>query len=217
MTIPSLKNYKLPQPKDFPGNKASWLFEPHKAILLIHDMQDYFLQFFGNNSPLVNKLIENIYLLKLFCQEKEIPIIYTAQPKLQSDEERALLNDIWGAGLNRSPHLQNISHALAPNRDDIVIVKWRYSAFQRSSLEKNIKELGRDQLIICGVYGHIGCMITAVDAFMRDIKPFLVGDAIADFTLEDHLMALKYVAEKSGMVMSTKEIISSVNFDKSDL
>lgn len=67
------------------------------------------------------------------------------------------------------------------------------------------------------MYGHIGCMITAVDAFMRDIKPFLVGDAIADFTLEDHLMALKYVAEKSGMVMSTKEIISSVNFDKLNL
>lgn len=217
MTIPSLKNYRLPQPKDFPGNKASWLFEPHKAILLIHDMQDYFLQFFGNNSPLVNRLIENIHLLKVFCKEKEIPIIYTAQPKVQSGEERALLNDIWGEGLNRSPHLQNISHALAPANDDIVIVKWRYSAFQRSSLEEIIKELGRDQLIICGVYGHIGCMITAVDAFMRDIKPFLVGDAIADFTLEDHLMALRYVAERSGMVVSTKEIISSVNFDKSDL
>ncbi|OWO80137.1 2,3-dihydro-2,3-dihydroxybenzoate synthetase [Photorhabdus luminescens] len=217
MAIPSLRNYRLPQPKDFPGNKASWLFEPHKAILLIHDMQDYFLQFFGNNSPLVNKLIENIHLLKVFCKEKQIPIIYTAQPKVQSDEDRALLNDIWGAGLNRAPHLQNISHDLTPDNDDIVIVKWRYSAFQRSSLEETIKELGRDQLIICGVYGHIGCMITAVDAFMRDIKPFLVGDAIADFTLENHLMALKYVAERSGMVVSTKEIISSVNFDKSDL
>ncbi len=47
--------------------------------------------------------------------------------------------------------------------------------------------------MITGQYAHIGCMTTATDAFMRDIKPFMVADALADFSRDEHLMSLKYV------------------------
>lgn len=66
--------------------------------------------------------------------------------------------------------------ALAPDEADNVLVKWRYSV-SPFPLELMLKETGRDQLIITGVYAHIGCMTTATDAFMRDIKPFMVADA----------------------------------------
>ena len=207
MAIPKLTGYALPTANDIPDNKVQWAFEPDRAALLIHDMQEYFIQFWGANCPMMEKVIANIAALRQYCKQHNIPVYYTAQPKEQSDEDRALLNDMWGPGLTRSPEQQQIVAALAPDEADTVLVKWRYSAFHRSPLEQMLKETGRNQLIITGVYSHIGCMTTATDAFMRDIKPFMVADALADFSREEHLMSLKYVAGRSGRVVMTEALL----------
>jgi bifunctional isochorismate lyase/aryl carrier protein len=207
MAIPKLTGYALPTANDVPDNKVQWAFEPDRAALLIHDMQEYFLNFWGDNCPMMEKVVANIAALRQFCKQNNIPVYYTAQPKDQSDDDRALLNDMWGPGLTRSPEQQQIVAALAPDEADTVLVKWRYSAFHRSPLEQMLKQTGRNQLIITGVYSHIGCMTTATDAFMRDIKPFMVADALADFSREEHLMSLKYVAGRSGRVVMTETLL----------
>lgn len=217
MAIPKLQAYALPTAMDVPENKVSWPFEPERAALLIHDMQEYFLNFWGDNSEMMQTVVANIAALRDFCKKNHIPVYYTAQPKDQSDEDRALLNDMWGPGLTRSPEQQKIIAALAPDEADTVLVKWRYSAFHRSPLELMLKETGRNQLIITGVYAHIGCMTTATDAFMRDIKPFFVADALADFSRDEHLMSLKYVAGRSGRVVMTDELLPSVPVSKDAL
>jgi len=207
MAIPKLQGYALPAAADIPDNKVNWSFEPARAALLIHDMQDYFVNFWGDNCPMMQQVVANIAALRDFCKQHNIPVYYTAQPKEQSDEDRALLNDMWGPGLTRSPEQQQIVSELAPDESDTVLVKWRYSAFHRSPLEQMLKETGRNQLLITGVYSHIGCMTTATDAFMRDIKPFMVADALADFSREEHLMSLNYVAGRSGRVVLTQELL----------
>ncbi len=217
MAIPKLQGYALPTAMDIPENKVNWAFEPARAALLIHDMQEYFLNFWGEESEMMDTVVANIAALRDFCKKNGIPVYYTAQPKEQSDEDRALLNDMWGPGLTRSPEQQRVIAALAPDDHDTVLVKWRYSAFHRSPLEQMLKETGRNQLIITGVYAHIGCMTTATDAFMRDIKPFFVADALADFSRDEHLMSLKYVAGRSGRVVMTDELLPSVPASKEAL
>jgi len=207
MAIPKLTGYALPAATEIPQNKVSWAFEPERAALLIHDMQDYFINFWGENCPMMAQVVANIAALREFCKQHNIPVYYTAQPKEQSDEDRALLNDMWGPGLTRKPEEQQVIAALAPDEEDTVLVKWRYSAFHRSPLEQMLKESGRNQLLIAGVYAHIGCMTTATDAFMRDIKPFMVADALADFSRDEHLMALNYVAGRSGRVVMTEDLL----------
>ena len=209
MSIPLIGSYALPGAAELPENRVNWRVEPHRAVLLVHDMQDYFLRFYGADSALLQSLVANIAALRRWAGEQGVPVVYTAQPAVQSVRDRALLTDMWGPGLTTAdPATQRITAALAPGKADTVLVKWRYSAFQRSPLEKMMQDWGRDQLLITGVYAHIGCMTTALDAFMRDIEPFMVADALADFSADDHRMALKYVAGRCGAVTTSAALVA---------
>ncbi|MCP6640522.1 isochorismatase, partial [Klebsiella pneumoniae] len=78
---------------------------------------------------MMEKVVANMAALRVFCKQNGIPVYYSAQPKEQSDEDRALLNVMWGPGLTRSPVQLLVFAALAPDEDDTVLVNWRYCAF----------------------------------------------------------------------------------------
>ncbi|PKF81167.1 isochorismatase [Vibrio sp. vnigr-6D03] len=208
MAIPKIASYDLPEHKEFPENKTNWEIDPSTAVLLIHDMQEYFVNYYEvNASPMVD-VLKNINELKKRAKEAGIPVIYTAQPANQDPKDRALLSDFWGPGLN-GDHTPVVS-SLAPETDDIEYVKWRYSAFKKTPLLEYMQENNKTQLIISGIYGHIGILSTTLDAFMLDIQPFIVGDAIADFSREDHVHTLNYVAGRAGSVKTLGKVMSEI-------
>ncbi len=129
--------------------------------------------------------------------------------------DRGLLTEFWGDGIgaviDADPQAADIVPALAPAEADTVLVKWRYSAFQRSTFAEQLAALGRDQLLITGVYAHIGLQATAVEAFMRDVQPFLVADAVADFSRERHDQACAYVAQRCGAVTTTADALAALS------
>ncbi len=98
-----------------------------------------------------------------------------------------------------------------PAAQDTVLTKWRYSAFQRSNLRALMRDWGRDQLIICGIYAHIGCMATALEAFMQDVQPFFVLDAVADFSAAEHQMAINYVSGRCGVSTTLAEVVDALS------
>lgn len=210
MSLPTISPYPMPEWADLPQNRVSWIPDPKRAVLLIHDMQKYFLAPYAAGTSPVTELIRNIRSLKQHCDAVGIPVIYSAQPGNQSPEQRGLLVDFWGPGMEANPDQTEMVAELAPGDNDLVMTKWRYSAFQRTDLLELLHRQQRDQLIVCGVYAHIGCLLTACEAYMQDVQPFFVADAVADFSEEYHRMALTYVAERCGITTTTNRLLEDL-------
>ena len=215
MALPKIAPYSYREQEH--QNRVKWRVDPARAALLVHDMQRYFVRAFElerDGQPLpdaqINIAIANIRRLLDAAHAANIPVYYTAQPPRQNPADRRLLTDFWGDGLQDDENAQ-ILDELAPTEADTVLTKWRYSAFVRSPLEEQLKDLGRDQLIIGGIYAHIGCLTTALEAFRRDIQPFMVADALAGFTEKEHRMACEYASGRCARVLNTAEVLENIN------
>ena len=91
--IPEITAYPLPTAQQLPANLARWSLEPRRAVLLVHDMQRYFLRLLPES--LRAGLVANAARLRRWCVEQGVQIAYTAQPGSMTEEQRGLL-DFWG-------------------------------------------------------------------------------------------------------------------------
>ena len=90
---------------------------------------------------------------------------------------------------------------------DRVISKWRPSAFFRTDLEVFLSVQSIDTVLLCGT-SVSGCVrATAIDAFMRDIRPMIVRECVADRSstvLEANLFDLE---QKYADIVSLEEAL----------
>lgn len=205
--LPQVAPYALPAENEIPASRGPWVLERSRAALLIHDMQRYFLRPYDHAAEPVSTMTVNIAALARAARDAGVPVFYTAQKGAQDRRDRGLQADLWGPGMSRTAEHQDILPQLAPHDGDFLLTKHRYSAFQRSNLETLMRARRRDQLIICGVYAHIGCQVTASEAFQRDIEPFFVADALADFSRDKHMGAVAWVAATCGVAVSTAKVL----------
>lgn len=210
MALPVIEPYEMPGEAHLAAAQVDWRPDPRRAALLIHDMQQYFVDAFPAGQAPVTDLVRHIALLRDRAHTLGVPVIYTAQPGGMSPAQRGLLHDFWGAGMSSDDAVRRIIAPLAPGPADVLITKWRYSAFHGTTLANVLHRFRRDQLVVTGIYANVGCLMTAVDAFTRDVEPFLVADAVADFSLDQHLACLDYAAQRCAVATSTRAVLDAL-------
>lgn len=213
MALPQIAPYALPSVCDLPAPRGPWQPQAGRMALLVHDMQRYFCRPFAQDAAPLAPVVANIARLIQAARAASVPVFYTAQKGDQFRADRGLQADLWGPGMSATPEHEQILPELAPAPQDFVLHKHRYSAFQRSNLAEMMRARGRDQLMITGIYAHIGCMATAAEAFQRDIEVFAVADAQADFSREKHDMAMNWIAACCGVPMLTQSAVDCFTGD----
>ncbi|PHM73865.1 isochorismatase family protein [Xenorhabdus kozodoii] len=115
--------YPLPKYADLPKSTANWLPDRHRAALLIHDMQKYFVDFFEAETSPIKGVTGNICLLLSVARNLNIPVFYTAQPGSMTPEQRGLLKSIWGDGMKAIDEHREIIPLLTPSKNEIVLTR----------------------------------------------------------------------------------------------
>ncbi|MFI9804318.1 isochorismatase family protein [Streptomyces sp. NPDC052301] len=210
MDISAIAAYPMPGPCAPVENRVGWTPDAQRAVLLVMTMQHYFLRPYPRDASPRDGLLANSAALIRTCRELRVPVVHTVQPGTQAPGERGLLTDFWGKGLDDALDDVAIVDEVAPDASGAVLSTWRYSAFHGTDLERRLRSLGRDQLVICGVYAHLGCTTTAVDAFSRNVEAFLAADAVAGFSAHQHRAALDWAAGCCAAVRHTRELTEAL-------
>ena len=166
-----------------------------KALLIIDMLRDFLDEngslYIGTGSKTV---IQNVATRLKEWRQSENPVIYILDSHLQHDSEFDMfpvhcLAGEWGG---------EIVDELAPQKEDFLIRKRRYSAFYGTDLDLTLREQNVQSLELVGVCTQICVLYTAADARMRHYDVIVRKDCVASFDRAAHEFALKEMEKTLG-------------------
>jgi ureidoacrylate peracid hydrolase len=195
--------------------------DARRTALLVIDMQTAFVAPGAPAEvPMARAIVSSINRLARELRARAVPVIWVvhantaAGPGGRTDWEvffdHVVSSDTRARTVEAlAPGRQTIWHELERDASDIAVIKNRYSALipGSSQLERILRNLGVDTLLIAGTKTNVCCESTARDAMMLDFKVVLVSDCCAALSDEEHRATLEVVIQQFGDVLTGAEAV----------
>lgn len=97
-------------------------------------------------------------------------------------------------------------YGVEPMPGDVVVHKWRYSAFAGTNLQIVLKTLGVESLLFTGVATEICVESSLRDALFAEYYVSLVEDCSASYSQEAHDASVRGIAHNFGTVVTAGEL-----------
>lgn len=193
-----------------------------KLAMIVIDMQNCWCAPGGVlEVPKARDIVPNINRLAQTCRKYDIPIFWVRQVQRLDGKDWRLLGEGFSSPDRRRKVLEQLRKGSYGARfwkkldiqpRDYEIEKCRYSALipGSSNLERHLRSLEKDSLIITGVRTNICPESTARDAAMLDFKVLFVGDGTAASSEEEHQASLDTLAQSFADVVTTDELVTQI-------
>jgi ureidoacrylate peracid hydrolase len=144
--------------------------------------------------------------------DKEGDRAWPTYSELRTAEARSRME----VALAKGSEGQAISPNMSFEPDDLIVDKYRYSAFIRGSsdIEQHLRALAVDTLIIGGVLTNVCCESTARDAMMLNYRVAMAAEATAAHTDLEYNGSLASILFAFGDVMTNDEILERLPAQK---
>jgi len=193
--------------------------DPARTALVVIDMQNTFCQPGAPAEvPVSRAIVPAINRLSRALRTRGVPVIWV----LHANTHRGGRSD-WEVFFNHvvadqvrtrtieslAPGRQAVWEELETAPEDVTVIKNRYSALisGSSSLERVLRNLGIDTLLIAGTKTNVCCEATARDAMMLDFKVVMISDCCAALSDDEHRSALENIIQQFGDVMTSDEAL----------
>src|SRR2546422_6237623 len=162
--------------------------DPARTALVTVDMQSTFCAPGGPAEvPSSRGIVPNINRLSAGLRRLKSPVIWVLHANTHhrgTSDWQLFYDNVVSADVRMrtieslEPGRQQVWTGLETAPDDIVVIKNRYSALipGSSTLERVLRNLGIDTILIAGTKTNVCCESTARDAMMLDFKVVMVGD-----------------------------------------
>lgn len=194
--------------------------DPGKTALIVIDMQNTFCDEGAPAEVAQSRgIVPNLNALTPRLRELGVPVIWVlhANSHYKGASDWGMFYDNFVSGEVRArtvqgnaPENQAVYSALQVDPTDMIVVKNRYSALipGSSSLERVLRSLGLDTVLIAGTKTNVCCESTARDAMMLDFKVVLLSDCCAALSDEEHRSAMENIVQQFGNVVSSEEALA---------
>jgi ureidoacrylate peracid hydrolase len=193
--------------------------EPTRTALLIIDMQQAFCAPGGPAEvPASRDIVDPINGLTAELRNLGVPVIWVlhANNRIGGKSDWELFFNTIVADEVRERTLESLAAdkqrvwtELVTASTDQTVLKNRYSALipGSSSLERMLRGMGVDTVLVAGTKTNVCCESTARDAMMLDFKVVLVEDCCAALSDDEHRGALENIIQQFGDVMTSHEVL----------
>jgi len=195
-----------------PYNRHEMRLNPDKSVLLVIDMQRFFLD---ADSPTFTcgglAIFENLRRMIEAFRRAGRPVIFTRHVHHPDNLDSGIMGWWWeGKCLEGSPESE-IHPELAPLSGEKVVFKHRYSAFYNTDLETVLRCLKVEDLVVSGIMTNLCCESTARDAYFRDYRVFFPADGTGTISEEMHLASLLNLAFGFAFVTMSDAIVTQLD------
>ncbi len=199
--------------------EAPFDFGKAKTALIVVDMLEEFVRpdWTPYWIPAAYAAVPKMKKLIAACRKQGVPVVYTAYHFREDGMDMPkgakyipiYQEDIEFAGqIFTKP---SVYSEIAPEPDDLVIIKPTYDAFFGTKLDLCLRNLGVETVIICGTMTNFCCGATARTAFMLGYNVVFGSDVNATDLPEMQEAELRTLRRGFAKILTADEIIARLN------
>jgi ureidoacrylate peracid hydrolase len=201
--------------------RVDWFdrLDPARTALLVIDMQTAFCSPGAPAEvPIAREIVPAINALTGSLRKLGCPVIWVLHANTSRDgrsDWSLFFNNVVGEAVRErtmaalAPGQQSVWAELEVSPEDHTVIKNRYSALiaGSSQLERLLRSLDLDTVLIAGTKTNVCCESTARDAMMLDFKTVMLSDCCAALSDDEHRSALENIFQQFGDVLTADEAL----------